>query len=271
MLFGADFPSKSVVRKRLISSSLHNSIWMPLQNHWFCMQRHWFCMQKQRFCVLYLSPSTPLLLPSTPLHSPCTPSQQLNTPYKDKSGNSYKVYEKLYFLGRLWFDAETRYMTTTLIGQSRAFAIYDSRNYTVFIDQVIVLESSLHLRQQKLYCLYRQKRQEYLLRASTIVEIILSLQTQIKKTRTRYYLRQQKLYCLYRHIHNKEIPNIYDSRNYTVFIDPLTIIQRLSYLRQQKLYCLYRRKKKNGSKYIIYDSRNYTVFIDLSRLEVFIG
>jgi len=37
MLFGADFPSKPVVRKRLISSNLHNSTWMPLQNQWFCM------------------------------------------------------------------------------------------------------------------------------------------------------------------------------------------------------------------------------------------
>ena len=127
---------------------------------------------------------------------------------------------------------------------------------------LFVARPRLYLRWQKLYCLYRPTVTTTSTLGSTIVEIILSLQTYEENRLLYTYLRQQKLYCLYRladrlakdyRIYDsrnytvfidghffKKIQAIYDSRNYTVFIDASSCQVSITDLRQQKLYCLYR-------------------------------
>ena len=113
--------------------------------------------------------------------------------------------------------------------KNRNERIYDSRNYLVFIDS-----HQVHNR-----CCQ-----------STIVEIIWSLQTCYFGFSFRFYLRQQKLFGLYRQVfvtlrvtktstiveiiwslqtalNVKDAFDIYDSRNYLVFIDYIICVHLL--------------------------------------------
>ena len=119
--------------------------------------------------------------------------------------------------------------------------IYDSRNYQVLIDKGANIVEAV---------------------GSTIVEIIKSLQTRIRRNTFIYHLRQQKLSSPYRlgehqrrHVASTIVEiiksvqttgnivtlrQIYDSRNYQVRIDWENISDDMWHLRQQKLSSPYR-------------------------------
>ena len=143
--------------------------------------------------------------------------------------------------------------------------IYNSRNFTQSLDKSRTLHQARNLQQQKFYLVFRPLKATLRRCPSTIVEILLSLQTGGKedKNESIYNSRNftQSLDARRALFFER---SIYNSRNFTQSLDRLVRLINHRNLQQQKFYLVFRQQGWLSNLDNIYNSRNFTQSLDNS-------